>query len=437
MLHKITEKTFRNGLKLVYLNKPQAPIVAVQVWYKVGSICESDGIRGISHVLEHMMFRGSDNYRSEQHAQMINEVGGNCNAFTTEDVTAYINSVPHDSLDLVLALEADRMDKLTLDPDLFETERKVIIEEYHTYLNNPVAKAVLEFREEFFKGHPYAISPLGTLNDLNSMTVEDLRQYYSNWYSPDNAVLVVVGDFDEDVIENKVERIFGDKEQRNIEKRQLEFGDHLYAPANRMVHKVKFDVPILMIGYPAPPSSHKDAIALEILQMVASGGESSRIHKEIVRKESLAVMAGGINNLLKRAGMSMFFAAFTPDIPAGKIEAALKMQINRIRNEGINAQEMEKVKNTVLTNHTFELYSVENICHHIGFSECIEGNYSLWVKRLNTLKSIDTGELTEIARNYWKNESCHVLYLKPEKTNLFLFAAGLFRRFFKKAFGRD
>lgn len=437
MLHKITEQNLKNGLKLVYMKKPQAPVVAVQIWYKVGSVCESDGIRGISHVLEHMMFRGSRNYRSEQHAQMINEVGGHCNAFTTEDVTAYINSAPRDSLNHILTLEADRMDGLTLDADLFETERKVVIEEFHTYLNNPVAKAVLEFRQEFFKGHPYAISPLGTFDDLNSMTVKDLKNYYSSWYSPDNAVLVIVGDFDENEINEKVDHLFGGKRQKGAEKRKLNFNAHQYAPANKMVHKVKFDVPIVMTGYPAPSSSHKDAIALEILQMVASGGESSRIYKEIVRKESLAVMAGGINNLLKRSGMSMFFAAFTPDISAAKIENALKKQINRIKNDGINDKEMEKVRNTVLTNHTFELYSVENICHRIGFSECIEGDYSLWVERLNTLKTIDTDKLTEIARKYWNDDSCHVLYLKPEKTNLLLFIGGLFRRFFGKAFGKD
>ena len=146
-----------------------------------------------------------------------------------------------------------------------------------------------------------------------------------------------------------------------------------------MTRSVEFDVPILVTGYPAPPSSHRDAVALEILLLIAAGGETSRMHREVVRRQSVAVMTGGMNHLLKASGMSMFFAAFTPDVRSGRVEQALDAEINRIRNEGITSDEMTKVRNTTLTGRTFELYSADHICQRLGYSETIEGDYRLWV----------------------------------------------------------
>ena len=429
LLHNIAEKTLGNGLKIICLRKTGTPIVSAQVWYKTGSSAEASGIRGISHFLEHMMFRGSRSVKSEEHARRINDVGGHCNAFTAEDVTAYLNSVPRDFLDMVLAMEADRIDGLSLDPQLLETERRVIIEEYHTYMNNPVAKAFLEFRQEFYGDHPYAISPLGHLEDITAITVDQCKEQYRRFYAPDNAVLVVVGDVEESEVFDAAAHHF-DKKTARAELPAA--ATHVDAPrhggSRRMRRKVEFDVPVLVAGYPAPPSSHEDAVALEILQLVTAGGETSRLHREVVRRESLAVMAGGMNHLLKVSGMSMFFAAFTPDVAAGRVEKAIEREINRIKSEGITQEEMEKVRNTTLTNRTFELYSVDNICQRIGYSETIEGNYRMWVERLDALKNLDRDRLVEVARKWWDDSKKHVLFLEPRRSNPLLFAGGLLRR---------
>ncbi|HON11709.1 MAG TPA: insulinase family protein, partial [Chitinispirillaceae bacterium] len=163
----------------------------------------------------------------------------------------------------------------------------------------------------------------------------------------------------------------------------------------------------------------------------------SRLHREVVRKESVAVMAGGINHLLKRAGMSMFFAAFTPDIKPANVERSLQKQIHRIKTDGITTEEMEKVRNSTLTSRTFELYSAENICQRIGFSECIEGDYRLWVERMELLKNLNTERLMEVARKYWDDSRKRVLYLQPRRTNPLLYIGGIFRRLFRKHPGRE
>ncbi len=430
MLENIVQTTLDNGLKVICLKKNDTPILSVQVWYKVGSACERDGIRGISHFLEHMMFRGSERVASEEHAQRINDVGGHCNAFTSEDVTAYVNSVPKDYLDMVLELEAERMDGLLLDSAILETERKVIMEEYQTYMNNPVGKSFLEFRKEFFGTHPYSLSPLGILEDLRNFSQEDCREYYKKWYTPSNASVIVVGDFDdEQKVFEKVQFHFGSK-KRSSTKSGCDIPVPDLTGAHRMKRRVDFDVPILIYGFPAPPSYHEDALSLEILQIVLSGGETSRLQRELVRKSSVAVMVGGLNHFLKHSGMSMFFAAFTPDMSSRKVEKELERQIEHIKIDGITEEEFEKVKFTTLTSRTFELYSSDNICQRIGFSETIEGDYRLWVQRLESLKNLNRDILVETARKYWDKSNRHILVLKPKKISPMLFAAGLLRRLF-------
>jgi zinc protease len=169
------ERRLANGMKVIVLSKPRSPVVAVQVLFGTGSAHEYNGIRGLSHILEHMMFRGSANVKSEEHARRINDVGGHSNAYTAEDMTGYLDSVPAGELDLVLTLEADRCANLIIQPEILETERKVIVEEYHTYMNNPVARAFLQFREQFFGDYPYALSPLGRIEDFEYITVEHCR----------------------------------------------------------------------------------------------------------------------------------------------------------------------------------------------------------------------------------------------------------------------
>jgi len=432
MLDNIKQKTLLNGMKVICLKKSDAPIVSVQVWYKTGSFNERDGIRGISHFLEHLMFRGTANLPDEEHSLRINELGGHCNAFTAEDVTAFLNSVPKDGLDMVLGFEADRMDGLTLDAAVFEAERRVMIEEYHTYMNNPMTRAFLEFRSEFFGKHPYSCSPLGTLQDLENVTVEECREYYRSWYVPQNAVLVIVGDFqsEEDVFQ-RIEKYFGEKSGTVINGSVNNIEFTVPDGVHEMQRTVDFNIPALVCGFPAPSSSNEDALALDVLQTVLSGGESSRLYREMVRKKSVAVMAGGMNQLFARAGMSMFIAVFTPDMPFTKVRDELNRQIDIIKNDGITDNEFQKVKNAILTSRVFELQGAENIAQRIGFGETLEGDYRLWARRLDELKKMDKSALIETARRYWSSSKMHSLYLKPQKMNPMLLGAGLLRRIFR------
>ena len=428
LLADIAETTLENGLKVICLKKSQTPVVSVQVWYRTGSANERDGIRGISHFFEHMMFRGSRNVGPQEHARRINDVGGHYNAFTAEDVTGYLNSVPAEYLDMVLSLESDRMTDLIINKAVLETERNVIVEEFQTYMNNPLTKAFLEFRKEFFKDHPYTYSALGRLEDIQTISVGDCLDYYRRWYSPSNAVIVVVGDIDGcDGVFDRVGAHFGKMTARPAPSSAQDQTGTI-SPAAWMRRNVDFDVPVCVIGYPAPAAPHKDALVLEILQLVMSQGESSRLHREVVRKQSVAVMAGGMNQCLKLSGMSLFFAVFTPNVSERRVERAMIRQIEEAASAGISEAEMEKVRNAVLTNRTFELYSAEHICQKLGYSETIEGDWRLWVERLSSLETMTTATLSAAAQRYWNGSMRHTLYLKPKKINPMLYVAGMLRK---------
>jgi zinc protease len=434
LLASVSETILENGLKVICLKKTGAPIVSAQIWYKTGSANEHDGIRGISHFFEHMMFRGSKNVGPEEHARRINDVGGHCNAFTAEDVTAYLNSVPAKYLDMVLALEADRMQNLAITREALDTERNVIIEEFQGNMNQPLTKALLEFRTVFYKNHPYSISPLGTLDDIKSITVENCLDYYHTWYTPANAVAVIVGDFESrDKVIDGVNKTLGaiPREQRAATKA----GNAPMSVSHEKTwlrRRVEFDVPFLLVGYPAPASSDLSALHLEILQLIISQGETSRMHREIVRRQSAAVMVGGINQCLKWSGMSLFLAVFTPDVSVKRVEKAVVEQIESVKKQGVTSQEMEKVKNATLTNRVFELYSAEQICQRLGYSETIDGDFRLWVKRLDALEELDKDILLDTANKYWNESSQYTLYLQPKKVKPLYYFAGMFRRVFLK-----
>ena len=434
LLASVYEITLENGLKVICLKKNGAPIISAQIWYKTGSAHEHDGIRGISHFFEHMMFRGSKKIGPEEHARRVNDVGGHCNAFTAEDVTAYLNSVPMEYLDMVLALEADRMRSLAITQETLDTERNVIIEEFQGNMNQPLTKALLEFRTVFYKNHPYSISPLGTLDDIKSISIDNCLDYYHTWYTPCNAVAVIVGDFESpDKVLDSVNKTLG-AIPRGRPLAALGGSAPAAVPHENtwLRRRVEFDVPFLLVGYPAPASSNLSALYLEILQLIISQGETSRMHREIVRRQSTAVMVGGINQCLKWSGMSLFLAVFTPDVSVKRVEKAIVEQIESVKEHGVTTQEIEKVKNATLTNRVFELYSAEQICQRLGYSETVEGDFRLWVKRLEALEGLNKDVLLEAANKYWNESSRYTLYLQPKKVKLLYYFAGMFRRVFKK-----
>jgi len=289
----IEEHRLDNGLRVLMLEDHSAPVVSYQVWFDVGSRNERPGITGLSHMLEHMMFRGSAKYGPEEHGDIVKAHGGSLNAFTSEDMTVYFENISSDQLELVIHLEAERLANLRLTEETFQPERSVVAEERLVGNDNNVFGAAWERAQAAsYIAHPYGWSVVGWMSDIQGYTVDDLQAYYETYYAPDNATAVLVGDFDPERALVLFEKYYGGipaggprPEVRTVEPPQQ--GER------RTTFKRVAQLPFLFATYHIPEAAHADFAALEVAQKILSDGETSRIYKRCVYDEQLATYAGG------------------------------------------------------------------------------------------------------------------------------------------------
>ena len=419
-LHKLD-----NGLRVFILEKHSVPAVSVQVWYQTGSVQERDGIRGIAHLFEHMMFRGSDNYEPEEHSRLIHDVGGECNAFTTEHATVYFETLPSQHLELALELEADRMQSLRLNQEILDTERQGVLEEFHRYLNDPFARAFFEFRRKLYAKHPYRWTPLGELDDLAKISVEDCENFYRNFYAPNNAAIILSGDIESETALGLVEKHFS-----SIEPSQADRVDYPAEPeqsqSQHIEMKLPIEVPIVAVAFRAPDASHPDIPALSILDHILASGRSARLEERIVKKRPIAVHAGGHLIVNKDPGMYACFAAYLPNRRSKKVVEAILAEVKCIQSEGVTEDELQSAKNRLLSSKVFGHYSAESLANEIGWSEFIEGDYRRSETVDERIDRVTLDDVQRVARQYLVQDRMTILSVKPEKFRILYWFAGLF-----------
>src|SRR5215471_6591892 len=264
---KLDVKTWElaNGLRVLFLADHKAPIATVQVFYHVGSKDEHVGIRGVAHMFEHMMFKGSEHVAPEEHARLLKEVGGQVNAFTTEDLTAYHDTVPPSYVDFALQLEAERMRGLKLFPATIDSERRVVEEEKRLRVDNdPIGKAIERFRALAYTKHPYQWTAIGTIEDLERVTAADCQKFYDTYYVPNNATLIIVGDLDAHKVYEEVERTFGSIPRGSQPPRAYPEEPPQTAKRSETLH-LEVQIPVVVGGYHVPRAADPDMPALEVL----------------------------------------------------------------------------------------------------------------------------------------------------------------------------
>lgn len=421
-----------NGLKVIVRPKHGAPVATVQVWYRVGSWNEHAGIRGIAHLFEHMMFRGSEHFGPEEHSRLIQKIGGYDNAFTAEDMTVYHETLPSQHLELPFILESDRMQGLKLDTAMLTTEREVVKEEFRQSLNNPFSLAYMEFRKRLFPGHPYAWTPLGDMDDLDKITVQDCLDFYHRYYAPNNAVLIVSGDVTAGQIRNLAEKYFGPRKRSEaVEKeknsRKTETPAKQASAEKRIELKLDLELPVITLAYHIPPAAHEDIPALEVLTAILSDGESSRLYRSLVRESKLAVHAMGMTLLQKDPGLYGVGAAFLPNRRTAQVEAKLREEVDRVIQEGVTARELQKAVNQTLADNIFGAYSADHLAHGLGESELLEGDFRRFETVLDRYRALTPKDIQAVAAKYLAKDREIVLVAEPKKTNWLYYIAGLFK----------
>ena len=342
----VFEKILSNGLKVILLENHKAPVITSQVWYRVGSRNEKWGKTGLSHMLEHMMFKGTEKISGSEFSRIIKENGGKDNAFTSQDFTAYFENLSKDRAQVSLDLESDRMQNLVLQEKDFHTERMVVMEERRLRTeDNPQAYLLEQVRVTAFQLQPYHWPTIGWMEDIERFTLEDLKAYYRSYYNPANAFLVVVGDFKREDLLPMIEKAFG-AEVKGIVPNQEKYIDPPQSGERRVLLKREAQLPFLIMGFHVPNLRKPDSYVLEVIAALLSGGKSSRFYNSLIREKRLVLDAEADNPLLSQdPDLFLISAEVLPGKETTEVEKALDRELERLRREPAGERELEKAKN--------------------------------------------------------------------------------------------
>jgi zinc protease len=351
---QVFETVLPNGLKIIFLENHKAPLITFQVWYRVGSRNEVWGKTGLSHMLEHMMFKGTEKTGPEEFSRIIQENGGNLNAFTSYDYTAYFENLSADRIRVAIDLEADRMQNLVLREEDFRTERMVVMEERRMRTeDNPQAVLVEQLMATAFEIQPYHWPIIGWTEDIARFTLEDLKTYYRTYYNPVNAFLVVVGDFKKEELLPKIEKTFGSY-LKGVAPNQDRDKDPPQIGERRILVKKEAQLPFLVMGYHVPNLREQDSYVLEVIATLLSGGKSSRLYQSLVREKRLVLSAEADHSLIYRdPSLFTLSADLLPGKEVAEVEKAFDQEIERLQKERVGKQELEKAKNQIEASFIF------------------------------------------------------------------------------------
>ena len=414
----VTEYQLDNGLKLVIKEDHRAPVVVSQVWYKVGASYEHDGITGVSHVLEHMMFKGTDAHPPGEFSRIISENGGRENAFTSKDYTAYFQRLEKSRLAVSFELEADRMRNLHLQDKEFQKEINVVMEERRLRTDDkPTALTYEQFIASAFVSSSVRIPTIGWMNDLENMELSDLQSWYQRWYAPNNAIVVVVGDVQPKEVLALAKKYFGPLKPEEIipPKPRLESSQKgkryitVQAPA---------EVPYTVMGYKAPvlKTAEEDwePYALEVLANILDGGDSARLTRELVRGSQIATSAGAGYDLYDRQE-GLFLLDGTP---AGThtiddVQQALFEQVQQLKDKLVAVDELERIKSKVVASNVYEQDSSFYQGMKVGQLEAVGLDWKLANAYVERINAVTAEQVQAVTKKYLVEEHLTIAELDP------------------------
>jgi zinc protease len=407
------EGRLANGLRVLSLTDPRAPVATFQVWYGVGSRHERPGITGISHLFEHLMFKGTRQVAAEEHARLVQAVGGINNAFTTWDVTAYWQALPPDQLELAARLEADRMANLNLTEEHLKSEREVVKEERRFRIDNsPVGRAVELLSAVAYDASPYGWPTAGWMRDLEAITLEDCRDYYAIHYAPDKATVIIAGPTTHAQNMRLVERHFRRLKPGRPAPR-VPAGEVPQHGERRALIETEVQVPFLVSGYKVPPDSSADAPVIEVIANLLSTGQSSRLYRRLVYEEQSALIAAGLNVPRRDVGLFYAFAALKPGSDRDSLETTFFAEIDRIAREEVGDAELTKVKNQLEAQFVFSLEQVQDRATAVGNAAFVAGDPAAAARRIERLRAVSAGDIRRVAARYLTAANRTVVWVIP------------------------
>ncbi|HWC72656.1 MAG TPA: pitrilysin family protein [Gemmatimonadales bacterium] len=413
--------TLPNGLHVIYSEDHSTPIVTVDVWYEVGSRNERPGHSGFAHLFEHMMFEGSAHVKKSEHGQLVERAGGTYNGSTAEDRTNFFETVPSNRLNLALWLEADRMRSLAITQENFENQRQAVKEERRLRVDNqPYAAAFsdgLTWPFDSASCFPYAHTVIGSMADLDAAKLPDVQAFFDTYYAPNNATLVVVGDFSPGELRHLVNQDFAGVPSHPTPEGPRCEAARGKGPVRREVRDAKANLDLVMRLYRIPEHRNADTPALEVLNLILGQGESSRLNVAIVRREKAAVGTGSIMNPYGSRNGPGVWAAYgivNQGVAADRLDSLLAIQLDSVRRNGITPDELEKAKNLMragfISNRETTFGKAEELHHYRTFHASLDEINT----DLDKLLAVTSDDVKRVAGTY----------LAPDNLTLVIVRAG-------------
>ncbi len=419
---KVFEKTLDNGLKIIVKADHRAPVVVSQVWYKVGSSYEFGGTTGVSHVLEHMMFKGTEKYPAGEFNKIISRNGGEDNAFTSKDYTAYYQKLEKSRLKVSFELEADRMRGLLLPEDEFTKEVMVVMEERRWRTDDkPQSLTYEQFYATAFDNSGYHNPTIGWMNDLKNMTVADLRAWYQRYYAPNNATIIVVGDVQAEAVFNLAEHYFGALKPFAIAPLKPRT-EQLQKGTKRIEMLLEAKLPYLLMGYKVPvintAEDSWEPYALDVLAAILDGGDSARLSKNLVRGSEIASSAGAGYSMDSRS-QTLFLLDGIPakGTTTAQLEQALLKELEAIKNKPVSIAELKRVKAQVISSAIYERDSMFYQAMKIGIAETVGIGWQKDKEYVDSIKAVTAEQIQQVAKKYFSGQTLTVATLKPLDKN--------------------
>lgn len=413
------ETRLDNGMRVIVREDHRAPTAVQMVWYRVGSIDEHDGVTGVAHVTEHMMFKGTPSVGPGEFNRRVAAVGGRDNAFTSTDYTAYFQQVPASQLKTVMALEADRMRHLTLDPAGYDKEIQVIMEERRMRTDDQSTARVHEAMNAVaWQAHPYRRPVIGWMSDLEQMKVGDVREWYRRWYVPNNATLVVVGDVNHAQVFEWARDTYGRIPARAIAERK-QYDEPVQAGLRQLEVKAPADLPLLVMGWKAPrlddPQKDIDPYALEMLAQILDGHEAARLPTALVREQQIAVSVDVSYDAMNRGpGMFLLQASPRPGHTVAELEQAIRRALAVVAKDGVTDAELTRARSQLRAAEVYKKDSVMGQAMEIGMLETLGYGWRTSDLMLDKLNAVTATDVQRVAQSYFTDAQLTIARLVPQ-----------------------
>lgn len=412
---KFTDRTLPNGLRVLSAPDHSSPTVAIQVWYHVGSKDDPPQRSGFAHLFEHIMFKSTKNMKSEMMDRLTEDVGGFNNAFTADDVTVYYEVVPSNYLETLIWAEADRLSGLNVDDANFKSERDVVKEEYRqSVLAPPYGRFFYLLQEKSFVEHPYKRPTIGSIEDLDAASLHDVQEFHATYYRPDNATLVVVGDFDAKQLDGWIDKYFGPIAKPDRPLPRVKVKEPAREKETRFTEYGSNDLPAVGFTYLTPRQADPDTDALRVVDAILSSGESSRLYHSLVYTQQLAAEADANAESREDASLFVVLAVLSEGKKPEDAEKSLLAEIKKLQDAPVSAAELDKAKNQIITEQLRQRETSNGKALALGEAAVLLGDPARVNTDLARLQAVTAADVQRVMKKYFGDQNRLVLYYLPQ-----------------------